>query len=470
MSTELRIAVVGHTNTGKTSLMRTLLHDVEFGEVSDRPAVTRDVQAAALVVNPEPGRSNKPARVLLWDTPGLEDSIGLWDHLQQMRGQQRTDGLELIEEFLESPAAEGRFRQEAKALQQVLASDLALYVVDARDRVMGKHRDELSILGYCARPVVPVLNFVASPEARTAEWREHLSRVNMHAVAEFDTVAFDARSEQRLFEKMMSLLDDFRPLLSDLIEDRKKRRRELVRASAAVIAEMLIDAAACVVSVPLHDRRLREETLEKFKTLIRQREQDCVAELLELHRFRSEDQPEDVLPLTDGKWGADLFSPAALKQFGLLTGGGAAAGAMVGLSIDALLGGMSLGAGALLGAAAGALLGAGKAQGKSLLRRAGGKVELRCDDATLELLKTRSLALADALLHRGHAALQPVKLKLPEKDSPDQQSWQKLWDEVRLHPRWARSMPGDEDFTADPLRDKTLQEMTDLLLKKLSQD
>ena len=34
----LRVAVVGHTNTGKTSLLRTLMRDVNFGEVSDRPA------------------------------------------------------------------------------------------------------------------------------------------------------------------------------------------------------------------------------------------------------------------------------------------------------------------------------------------------------------------------------------------------------------------------------------------------
>ena len=31
-------------------------------------------------------------------------------------------------------------------MRQVLASDVALYVIDARDRVLGKHRDELDIL------------------------------------------------------------------------------------------------------------------------------------------------------------------------------------------------------------------------------------------------------------------------------------------------------------------------------------
>ena len=44
----LRVAVVGHTNTGKTSLMRTLMRDVRFGDVVDGPAVTRDVEGAVL--------------------------------------------------------------------------------------------------------------------------------------------------------------------------------------------------------------------------------------------------------------------------------------------------------------------------------------------------------------------------------------------------------------------------------------
>jgi len=34
----LKLAVVGHTNTGKTSLLRTLTRDVNFGEVSARPS------------------------------------------------------------------------------------------------------------------------------------------------------------------------------------------------------------------------------------------------------------------------------------------------------------------------------------------------------------------------------------------------------------------------------------------------
>ena len=44
----LSLAVVGHTNTGKTSLLRTLLRDSGFGEVKNAPSTTRHVEEAAI--------------------------------------------------------------------------------------------------------------------------------------------------------------------------------------------------------------------------------------------------------------------------------------------------------------------------------------------------------------------------------------------------------------------------------------
>ena len=139
MSAELmRVAVVGHTNTGKTSLMR----DVSFGMVSNRPATIRRVEGASLLVD---GR-----RVVdLCDTPGLEDSIRLLELLERVRGNLGLDWVDAIARFLKSEEAVGEYAQEAKALAQVLRSDIALYVVDARDAVLGKYCDELDILARC---------------------------------------------------------------------------------------------------------------------------------------------------------------------------------------------------------------------------------------------------------------------------------------------------------------------------------
>ena len=82
----LKLAVVGHTNVGKTSLLRTLTRDVGFGEVSHRPSTTRHVEGARLSVDGEP-------LLELYDTPGLEDAIALLDYIERLeRPGERLDG------------------------------------------------------------------------------------------------------------------------------------------------------------------------------------------------------------------------------------------------------------------------------------------------------------------------------------------------------------------------------------------
>ena len=76
----LRIAVVGHTNAGKTSLLRTLTRRAAFGEVSDRPGVTRHVERIDLLLQGE-------VAVRFFDTPGLEDAVALLDYLQELPAQ-----------------------------------------------------------------------------------------------------------------------------------------------------------------------------------------------------------------------------------------------------------------------------------------------------------------------------------------------------------------------------------------------
>ena len=430
----LKIAVVGHTNTGKTSLLRTLTRDAGFGEVSNRAATTREVEATTLMVDGQPA-------IALYDTPGLEDSSGLLEHLDQRRRAAGCDWTDAIGGFLQDDGDDGPFRQEAKALGQLMACDVALYVVDARDRVHGKHKDELEILGRSTRPVLPVLNFVADPEAQPDLWRAQLARVNMHAVAPFDTVVLDEVSELQLYEKLRGLLEPFKATLDAVIADATARRAALRKASAVLIADLLIDAAAYVLTVPGKDEAAAREGIETLKQSLRAAEQRCVDELLALHRFRPEDYLAETLPIENGAWGLDLFSPESLAAFGLTTGGGAATGALAGLAVDAMAAGLTFGVATLTGAAVGGLAGAVTSRGRELLDGLRGYSELRAEPATLALLAHRQIALVRALLRRGHADQE--RLRLAEQDLKEDKAalgaaLNKTLAEARHHVDWSR--------------------------------
>jgi hypothetical protein len=430
----IKLAVVGHTNVGKTSLLRTLTGDVHFGEVSHRPSTTRHVEGARLSVEGHPVLE-------LYDTPGLEDAIALLDHLERLeRPGERLDGPARLGRFLEGSEARQRFEQEAKVLRQLLDSDAGFYVIDAREPVLSKYRDELEVLAGCGKPLLPVLNFVTSSEHREPDWREALSRLGLHALVRFDSVAPPEDGGRRLYESLALMLESARPQLERLIRDQDAQRNARQHSATQLIADMLIDCAACRRSVET-DAALEAQAVEALRQMIRQREQRCVDALLKLYAFRKDDVTTSDLPLLDGRWGDDLFNPETLKQLGVRVGGGVAAGAAAGAGVDLLVGGVTLGAAALVGAIAGGAVQTARSYGGRLLGKLKGRRELTVDEGVLRLLALRQRHLMIALGLRGHAAMNRIELA-----SPDDKTWRQgrlpePLSRSRAHPQWSSLNP-----------------------------
>ena len=426
----IKIALVGHTNTGKTSLLRTLTRDTTFGEVADRPGTTRHVEGARLRLDGRP--------VLEWfDTPGMEDSIALLEYLERLdRPGERLDGPARVRRFLDTPEAHGRYEQEARVLTKMLDCDAALYVIDARDPVLGKHRDELAILAACGRPLLPVLNFVNAPAHRADEWRDAMARLGLHAVVEFDTVAPPLDGEQQLYAKLGVLLDRHAGALTRLADSLAAQRRERHAAAYELVADLLIDVAALHLSSPSDEAALAAAS-SQLRDQVRQREQTCVNALLALYNFRATDYADDALPLQGERWGMDLFHPQALKDMGVQVGMGAAAGAMAGAAVDLMSAGLSLGTGMLIGAAAGGLWQGVEKLGKRVAGKLRGYREISVDDAVLRLLALRQRQLIEALERRGHAAREPLRLDLPADDAWRKGPLPDALKEARSRPEWS---------------------------------
>lgn len=428
MTKPLTLAVVGHTNVGKTSLLRTLTRDVGFGEVSHRPSTTRHVEGARLSVDGD-------ALLELYDTPGLEDAIALLDFLERLdRPGERLDGPASVERFLQGSEARQRFEQEAKVLRQLLASDAGLYVIDAREPVLAKYRDELEVLASCGKPLVPVLNFVSSSQQREGDWREALARLGLHALVRFDSVAPPEDGERRLYESLALLLEHSRPALQRLIDDQQAQRLARQTSARRLIAELLIDCAACRRNVT---SEAAAGAVEALRQAVRKREQRCVEALMKLYAFRSQDASADDLPLSDGRWGDDLFNPDTLKQLGVKVGGGIAAGAAAGAGVDLLVGGLTLGMAAIAGAIAGGALQTARGYGSRLMGKLKGERELTVDDNVLRLLALRQQQLVKALDARGHAAMGTIEVTALQEQTWREGKLPEALNKARAYPQWS---------------------------------
>jgi GTPase SAR1 family protein len=424
----LKLAVVGHTNTGKTSLVRTLLRSSEFGQVADRGGTTRQVTSSSLALDGD-------ALVELFDSPGLENAPELIDTLEALPGA-RHDGPERIARLLDDENLRERFDHEARVLELMLDADIALYVIDAREPVLEKYQDELDILGQCGKPIVAVLNFTASPASREARWRDALARVRLHSVLAFDAVVRDPATETRLFEKISSLLDDFAPLIERWLEHRRTEEVHRARAALDTIADMLIDLAAMRETAP---EGSQATVWEKMQERVRQREQACVDTLLDLYRFGREDREDDELPTSGGRWADDLFDSETLRHYGIRTGTWTGIGAGAGAAVDVGTGGLTLGTGTLAGALIGTGAGLLRTFGKTLTERVRGQVVLMIDEATLRLLASRQIELLNALIRRGHASQTPVHTSghdlWPDRRLP------RILRQARHYPEWSSLNP-----------------------------
>lgn len=450
MAEPIGIAVVGHTNAGKTSLLRTLTRRRDFGEVSPRPGTTRHVESVDLIVD---GAS----ALRFFDTPGLEDPIGLRDALGPLQADMTPP--QRIRAFLATRAAQESFEQEAKVLRSLLDVDAALFVIDCREPVLAKFRNEVEILASCGKPVLPVLNFARDPASREAQWSALLADFALHAQARFDAVAPFDGAQAQLYASLQVLLPQRRSALERVAAFLESERADRQEAGLRLIADTLLSLAAMRVTLSRDEveaEARKAAIVERFRAEVLQRARRAVQDLLDVHAFARDDAELAMLPWLDGRWAADLFHPETLRDAGARLGKGAAIGAGIGLAADVALAGLSLGSAAALGAA----IGGAASQGFGpLARRVAntlqGRLELSLEDAVLTVVAQRLFALHVALGSRGHAANERIDLDRAAPPAAQLQAVLRALQPARAHPAWAE---GDS-----PRREATLRTVLEAL-------
>ncbi|MGI9294107.1 MAG: GTPase/DUF3482 domain-containing protein, partial [Pseudomonadales bacterium] len=231
----VKVAVVGHTNTGKTSLIRTLLRDDRFGEIEDAAGTTRYVEKTAIFAGDDEA-------LTLFDTPGFEDSSALLQALDSLEKTLKAESpTALLHQFIAQAENYPDFDQETKVLRQALNSDVLLYIIDVREPLLGKYRDEVEILSKAGKPIIPVFNFIAGHDDALLRWREQMAQFNLHAALEFDTVAFEFGAERRLYQKLQSLLEQHYEALQALIDYRQEVWNNLNHAAAQRVFQLLAE-------------------------------------------------------------------------------------------------------------------------------------------------------------------------------------------------------------------------------------
>lgn len=353
-----RFAVVGRVNKGKSSIVATLAED-DSVRIDPRPGTTTEVREYPVRVD---GRSV----FVLLDTPGFEDAPRAlaWLRARPVSAAERPAR---VAELLRAHEGTDELVQERRLLAPILAGASVLYVVDGTRPFRPNYEAEMEILRWTGQPAMALVNRIGEGD-HAAEWHRALHQY-FNVVRDFD--AFSVTFEERLH--LLGAFRELRPgwrepvdeAVAALVAQRRRRRAE----SAAVIAELLVDALTHTEELTVEDEaaldRERDRLERSFHDALRALEERSRrrVEALYAHseaRFRLEALERPVFR-------QDLFAAETWKVLGLspaqLVGASALAGAAVGGTVDAVLGGASIMAGTVLGGAVGggtALYGVGR--------------------------------------------------------------------------------------------------------------
>ncbi|MBK9244411.1 MAG: DUF3482 domain-containing protein [Burkholderiales bacterium] len=407
------LALVSHTNVGKTTLARTLLGR-DVGTVRDAPHVTETAERFTLLA------TAAGDALELWDTPGFGDSVRLARRLAQ-RGNPL--GWFLTEVW-------DRFRDRAfwSTQQAVRAAldhaDVVLYLVNAAEgpQAAGYVEPEMKVLELIGRPVLVLLNQMGQPKPAGAEaaevalWQRQLAPyAGVRAVLPLDAFA-------RCWVQEIALLDEVRRALPAgklepfvrLAAAWRESREATFAQSMQVLAQRLARAAADrqpVAGDGLRGR-LRElgialglpgssEATPKqaaMAALAARLDADIRAgtdRLIALHGLGGHAREQILARLAEHYAVRERLSEGKAALLG-----GAITGALAGLKADIATGGLTLGGGLLVGGVLGALGAAGLARGYNVIRGTE-RTEIGWTDEVLDGLAASALLAYLAVAHFG---------------------------------------------------------------------
>ncbi|HJW53439.1 MAG TPA: GTPase domain-containing protein [Burkholderiaceae bacterium] len=404
------LVLVSHTNSGKTTLARTLLGR-DIGTIRDAPHVTELAEVHRLLDTPAGDE------LRLWDTPGFGDSARL---VKRLRLADNPIGWLLREVW--DRHRDRPFWCSQQAVRAARGSaDVVLYLVNAAERPgdAGYLAAEMQVLRWIGKPVLALLNQLGPPRpdaedlAEQELWRSHLASHGLDCkVLTLDAFARCWVQEGALLDAVGQGLDEAKRTGFDRLRG-AWTARNLVRfdksmgllaeqlAAAAQDAELIDDATLSAGSRALVSLGLRRDDDE------RRRAMELLAQRLDA-RVRSATEQIITLYGLEGSATETILrrvqqtytTEAPIDEGRAALFGGVLSGALAGLKADLATGGLSMGAGLLVGAVLGGLGGAGIARG--INRLTGTKrARLSWPDAFLDGLTCAAVLRYLAIAHYG---------------------------------------------------------------------
>ena len=384
----LEFAVLGHPNEGKSSVVSTLTEDDQI-KVSPVPGETRVSRNYTITID---GKDI----IRFVDTPGFQVPRQTFAWFKAFEG----DKTKIVSQFIDAFKNDPFFADECELLSPVARGAGIIYVVDGSRPVRDDDLAEMEILRLTGQPRMAIINSKTDQKDYTQDWKlEFRKHFNCIRVFNSNTANFTERI--KMLESLKAIDQEWESVLSRVIlafkEDWQKRNRLVTALMIQTIENSLsFSISESITSFSAQDK-IKEKLNEKYQAHIKDLENKMFKQIRALfkhHVFEYHLPEYSILK-------HDLFSKQTWEILGLtkqqLAAAGALIGGTMGAVIDTAFAGHTLGVFTALGG----VLGAGSALfgGKKISRKK--RAGIRFGGDKLKLGPNKNLQFLYILIDRA---------------------------------------------------------------------
>lgn len=339
-----KLAVVGHPNKGKSSIVATLVRQ-DAVAISELSGTTTRSQLFPMQVDDQ-------TLYELIDTPGFQRPRQVLEILQANAGNaaQRGDAINL---FLKAhtDSSDHLFQDEVELLTPIMQGAGIVYVVDGSMPYTPEYEAEMTILQWTGQPRMALINPIGGEEF-VDEWQRALSQF-FSVVRVFNPMTADQEKQRSVLSAFAELHEPWRASLSQAQDQLDGYLSQLDDQAAQTIVESLQSIAQHESRLPIvsdgAEGMIRQTLRLEYEGSVSQMESEMQRRLCQLFSHHQLQMQHEALEVDY----PDLFDRKSWYMFGLdrrkLVGLAASAGAAAGVAIDVGVGGSSLMAGAVAG-------------------------------------------------------------------------------------------------------------------------
>lgn len=412
-------AVLGHPNEGKSSVVSTLTEDDRI-KISRTPGETKVSRQYTVTIDGE-----KLIRFV--DTPGFQVPRQTLDWFKSYEG----DSGNIVQAFIDRHKKDPFFSDECELFGPLTRGAGIIYVVDGSRPVRPDDLAEMEILRLTGRPRMAVINSKNQDRDYTADWRMEF-RKHFNSIRVFNSNTANFMERILMLESLKSIDQEWEQRLDKVVrafrQDWKRRQQTagsiIMKTIESILSFSMEEKIKPGVDIPKKEKELTLQYQERVKLM----EKQMFKKIRQLFKHNVFDyQLPDYSVLN-----YDLFSRQTWELLGLnreqLAAAGAVIGGTVGAVIDTAAAGITFGLFTAIGGVIGAgsaVLGSRKLKTKKKAGFRLGSDNIRVGPSKnlqfLYILIDRALIYYTHMINRPHGKRDERK-RIKDDDHPVQES------------------------------------------------